>query len=178
MFIRLVDLPAKGHTFQLTWNGRSLTLAPGRTVTLDALSAEVEAIPEGSHHRVHGHAAYSATAFCDRCLESMKLEGDVAISVVCKVRSAARQFPHERPMPVDEVDDWMYEGDGVELADVLEEAVRLEFPPRFVCNEECRGLCPNCGVNRNRESCSCAAVAVDHSLSGLAVLLKERKEGE
>lgn len=31
----------------------------------------------------------------------------------------------------------------------------LEFPERFLCSEDCKGLCPVCGCNRNSEECSC-----------------------
>ncbi len=31
----------------------------------------------------------------------------------------------------------------------------LEFPERFLCSEDCKGLCPHCGCNRNLESCTC-----------------------
>jgi uncharacterized protein len=31
----------------------------------------------------------------------------------------------------------------------------LALPLRYICNEECKGLCPGCGVNLNREECHC-----------------------
>ncbi len=37
----------------------------------------------------------------------------------------------------------------------------LEFPERFLCSEDCKGLCPECGCNRNLEKCSCEARDAD-----------------
>ena len=31
----------------------------------------------------------------------------------------------------------------------------MEFPVRFLCSEDCKGLCPECGCNRNLENCGC-----------------------
>jgi uncharacterized protein len=47
---------------------------------------------------------------------------------------------------------------GVEFVDLtpdMRETILLALPAHPVCRAECRGLCPQCGVNRNRESCRC-----------------------
>ncbi len=48
-----------------------------------------------------------------------------------------------------------YEGDGVELNDVLREFVLLTLPMQRVCSEDCKGICPECGQNRNQKECAC-----------------------
>ena len=48
-----------------------------------------------------------------------------------------------------------YEGDGLDLADVLREQIMLELPMQRVCHEDCLGICPVCGQNRNRAACDC-----------------------
>jgi uncharacterized protein len=45
--------------------------------------------------------------------------------------------------------------DEVDLADLVHDAVLLELPIAPVCDEECRGLCPLCGINRNEQTCHC-----------------------
>jgi hypothetical protein len=35
------------------------------------------------------------------------------------------------------------------------EVIALLFPVQPLCREDCRGLCPHCGVDRNVETCSC-----------------------
>ena len=32
----------------------------------------------------------------------------------------------------------------------------LEFPERFHCSDDCKGLCPVCGCNLNQKQCKCA----------------------
>lgn len=45
--------------------------------------------------------------------------------------------------------------DQVDLEELVHDAVLLELPIAPLCDEECRGLCPVCGANRNEESCRC-----------------------
>jgi uncharacterized protein len=38
---------------------------------------------------------------------------------------------------------------------MVREQMHLALPLRRLCREDCRGLCPSCGVNRNTGSCDC-----------------------
>jgi len=44
----------------------------------------------------------------------------------------------------------------VDLTDEIREAIVCAFPSHPVCREECRGLCVQCGENRNRQTCKCS----------------------
>ena len=43
----------------------------------------------------------------------------------------------------------------VDLTEEIRESILLAFPVHPVCRTDCRGLCPQCGANRNRRSCRC-----------------------
>jgi uncharacterized protein len=47
------------------------------------------------------------------------------------------------------------QGDRVDLEPLVRDAVLLELPQAPLCDEECKGLCPTCGVNRNEGTCTC-----------------------
>jgi len=55
----------------------------------------------------------------------------------------------------------------VDLAPALSECAVLGFPQAPVCSADCRGLCPGCGIDRNRETCSCADDDFDPRWEGL-----------
>jgi uncharacterized protein len=61
----------------------------------------------------------------------------------------------------------------------LDEAIRqyalLTVPMKPLCNNECAGLCPNCGNNLNRDCCECPAEEIDPRLEALSKLLKPEK---
>jgi uncharacterized protein len=74
-----------------------------------------------------------------------------------------------------EVDDYVYIPVGeqqLSLDQYLFENLIVNIPMRIVCSEDCRGLCPKCGVNLNEESCNCPP-AVDSRWEGLAALKKK-----
>jgi uncharacterized protein len=108
----------------------------------------------GGEIRVQGKYTVTLEADCDRCL-------------------AVTRFPLEknfdlfyRPQPADLVGDEIkidegeaeigfYEGLGLELADLIKEQILLALPMQRVCREECKGICPVCGANRNEVDCDC-----------------------
>lgn len=55
----------------------------------------------------------------------------------------------------DDPDIFHYEGEEVELKDIILEFLLLELPMRGQCSEECKGLCPYCGCDLNVEQCQC-----------------------
>ena len=62
--------------------------------------------------------------------------------------------------------------DEVDLDELARDAFILAMDTKFLCSEDCKGLCPGCGVNLNRESCRCKK-AVDPRLAKLAQLLQK-----
>lgn len=65
-----------------------------------------------------------------------------------------------------------YTGDTLSLDDVVREVMVLNLPMRVLCREDCAGLCPRCGRNRNTDPCQCPSGDVDPRL---AVLSQWRK---
>ena len=43
----------------------------------------------------------------------------------------------------------------LDIGEYVRTAVILELPSRFLCREECKGLCPKCGADLNAATCSC-----------------------
>jgi uncharacterized protein len=52
----------------------------------------------------------------------------------------------------------------------MREQFYLALPMKPLCRDECRGLCPVCGINRNRETCDCQSAWVDPRLDALRSL--------
>ena len=72
------------------------------------------------------------------------------------------------------------EGEGVllidashtlELTEVVRQHLLTDAPMKPLCQPNCPGLCPLCGINLNRERCGCGAGRVDPHWGSLAGLL-------
>lgn len=123
---------------------------------------------------VRGHLGYRQQLQCTRCMKRYDDEVDSEFDLVAQVRG--------RVEPGDEIELDESDLDVVLLAEpVLEvealvlEQIELQLPMKPLCSEDCRGLCPQCGGDLNREKCSCSVVS-DSPFAGLAAL-KERLEG-
>lgn len=60
-----------------------------------------------------------------------------------------------------------YRDDQIDLREVVREQLYLALPMKPLCQEDCKGLCPVCGVNRNRETCTCQQEWVDPRMAAL-----------
>jgi uncharacterized protein len=57
--------------------------------------------------------------------------------------------------------------DKLDLDGLVREDILLELPTKFLCREDCRGLCPICGKNLNEGPCGCKVDSVDPRLEAL-----------
>jgi len=76
----------------------------------------------------------------------------------------------ERSISAPETEIGYYQGDSLPLEDVLREQVLLSLPVRTLCKEDCKGLCPRCGANRNNQPCTCEEGPSDPRWEALADL--------
>jgi uncharacterized protein len=71
----------------------------------------------------------------------------------------------------DDVDLYGYDGEEIDLTPLFRDQVVLAVPYAPLCSEDCKGLCPQCGADRNLETCDCKP-PVDPRWAGLQQHLK------
>lgn len=57
--------------------------------------------------------------------------------------------------------------DIVDLTPEIRESILLEIPQKPLCRADCRGLCPVCGIDLNKQSCNCARDTTSVHWAGL-----------
>jgi DUF177 domain-containing protein len=119
--------------------------------------------------RVRGHLKARMRCDCDRCLEPAEFPVDSTFDLFYR---PDLEVDPDAEIAIDEGESEIafYEGDGIELKDVLREYILLAMPMQRVCRADCRGICPVCGQNRNLESCGCEVKPVDDRWSALRKL--------
>jgi uncharacterized protein len=73
------------------------------------------------------------------------------------------------PVAAGDLDLFGYDGENVDLEPLFREQFVLAVPYAPVCSEDCLGLCPQCGIDRNHTTCVCEK-PMDPRLSGLKSL--------
>ncbi len=164
LWIALKDIPAEGREFHFTdqslWTGPmgefGLQVKPGQD-----FEARMSITPQDEGFLVSGNFSGSVLVPCGRCAE----EFEVAV--------AGDFESFEEPCAKDDEnlgECRIRRGKGfldLDAAGYLWEQFMLALPVNPVCAEDCRGLCPKCGVNRNQESCACAQDKGDPRLAVL-----------
>jgi uncharacterized protein len=113
---------------------------------------------------------------CDRCLEPSRLPVEAAFDLYYRPMETLA-VGGDVGLSNAEADVGFFEGDGLELVDLLREQILLALPVQRLCQPDCLGLCRDCGVNRNRIACSCAAAPTDGRWTALQGLKTARLKG-
>lgn len=107
-------------------------------------------------------AKFSATVVCSRCAESFKKSFEIDIEHLLA-----------KSLENDENDDYIVvENGSLDLATLVSEDIIFSLPLRFLCNEDCKGLCSKCGKNLNDGPCDCKK-DVDPRMAALLSLLED-----
>ncbi len=61
----------------------------------------------------------------------------------------------------------LFDGESIDLAEGIQEEVVMAVPFRPLCRPECRGLCPQCGADRNERSCNCSLLPLGGKFAAL-----------
>lgn len=138
------------------------------------VSVDVEAAPlDAEHERLVGdiHVELRLTALND----GIDVDGTVsaAWSTVCRrclvdVSGTAVGVVDElyQIEPLDP-DAYLIEDGQLDLAPLIRETALLELETERLCRDDCAGLCPVCGVDRNSAECSCDTSVKDDRWAGL-----------
>ena len=114
---------------------------------------------------LEGTAATTLHLVCDRCAKPFAREKTVRLETLL-----AQELADERSD--DEI--VLLDGDEVDLDDVATTAFVLAMDSKNLCSEDCKGICPGCGVDLNVEPCRCKP-EVDPRLAVLAKLLEDKE---
>ncbi len=143
------------------------------TILVGSVRIQGQVLPARDGFLLRGRLQASTQIPCSRCLEPyiFSLETEVIRIYVSGQEPGAEIPAGERKLPADEIPLARFDGRRIDLLGLAEEQVFLDLPLKPVCREECRGLCPQCGVNRNLMSCLCRSERIDHWFGALGNLL-------
>ena len=111
---------------------------------------------------------------CSRCLKDFRRTLDLPVNVVYHPIDEMGIERHE--LKDDEMDMGFYSGEELDLRELLKEQLLLNIQMKPLCDENCKGLCPHCGVDLNSETCGCEKKGSDPRLEVLKNFLEKRKE--
>ena len=123
----------------------------------------------GSQVFVTGHIEATAQVECDRCLKpvDLPLSTDFELEYITgedyKSTSVAE-------LPEEAMSLSVFDGEAIDIDEIVREQVLLLVPARTLCREECKGICAICGADRNLGDCHCEKSEIDPRWAALKKL--------
>ena len=137
----------------------------GEELRFKDASLEGELFGAGETVSIDANLDVTVLAHCARCLE------DVEQPMNIEVKADFSRTPDEDSYPI--------AGHQIDAGEAAFHVLLTQLPMRFLCSEDCLGLCPVCGKNRNKSLCTCLEGAVrPNPFSALNVLLNDQNNKE
>lgn len=130
----------------------AVSIGPDTYAFCQPITWEADVTNTGNALLISGTAQGAAECECSRCLEkcTYNLEGEI---------EAYYLLPHqeeEEDQEGEEEFEMLFEDGVIDLESLIVSSLILDMPVQPLCEDECLGLCPECGANLNTEQCECA----------------------
>lgn len=103
---------------------------------------------------IDGNIETSVSLTCSRCLKTYRhhLKFDFFEEFLPE---GSPELGDEKDLEWEDLSRFSYNGDSIDVYELIRQNILAEIPIKPLCREDCRGLCTVCGRNLNYESCSC-----------------------
>jgi uncharacterized protein len=160
--------------------GFLLSAGPGnhKDIPLD-VNEPIRIADDLTAHAINGNLRLSRTK------EGILLEADLVVAIECECARCLEVFEQSvrvqlqelfaHPRPIAESEFFVGADAKLDLAPLLRAETLIELSNRQYCREDCKGLCPVCGINRNYETCHCQDQNIDPRLAKLREILDSKE---
>ena len=156
LLIDVSKIPPEGLQVDADLDPATLKVEGDFTLQGGTLSSRLERGDDESVH-VRGKLAARLRLQCGRCLEAfdMPVDQDLELFFLPHAQDAEEEDEDEVELSDHDMVVAYYRDRRLDLGEVVREQIMLAVPLRRLCREDCRGLCPSCGLNRNLAACAC-----------------------
>ncbi|MEK7794371.1 MAG: DUF177 domain-containing protein [Candidatus Hydrogenedentota bacterium] len=119
-----------------------------------------EIVQIDSEYLFRGRVRGSFRTTCDRCIVEIAVPFDVEAVWYFEPGVPSVEREEVGLDPDSDADEdgggrWTFAGGELDLTGAVREEVSLSIPAKFLCREDCKGLCVACGANLNEGPCAC-----------------------
>jgi uncharacterized protein len=160
MIIDLIAMESSPYRFAATIAPAEIELeSEGAMLTSDA---RIEAVVTRhiAQADVDGEINADVELECSRCLQpvAQTLNFQFRASFVAPENYSEAK---ETELRADDLEIAILESNDIDVAELVREQILLNLPAQVYCAEDCKGLCPQCGANRNLIDCKCEEKEID-----------------
>lgn len=119
------------------------------------LTGELLVRRAGNVVEVEGALACTVTLGCSRCLQPLTQRLSIPVALSFERLQTVDDAESDRELSEEDLGLIPFAGDFLDLREVLQQEVLMAIPQHPLCRDDCAGLCPVCGGDRNRQPCHC-----------------------
>lgn len=154
-FLQLHVLEEGANDLDLVGSSPDLDLPEGQLRLNGPVALRGTAWRVGSKVEIQGTLTATAELICDRCLAEFRRPLEVPFRVFAE-RQESRDHRSRQEVREEDPGIVYHDGQSVSLTDEVRQILLVEAPWHVLCKEDCAGLCPRCGANRNLGPCTCS----------------------
>lgn len=183
MLIRIEEIKEEGLNLDTTEEVEDFTqlkeiATSGECTFVAPLRTQLRAVRVGEMVEVEGTVETQIRLACSRCLKEYEtpLSGRFALTFTRQAPQVTDESGEEEvELSAEEMGLVLFHGEELDLGEQIAEQVIMALPMRPLCREECRGLCPQCGVDRNAGECGCEQQEFSIKFAALKNFKAEKK---
>ena len=154
MRIELDKLEEQGGKFAQVYEANELPLEDAEVRLVEPAEVRGRIRRTGKEVELQGKLHTKLEAVCGRCLQPVELPITTEFNERF-VRTVSWAAEEQHELQAEDLNIAVFDGEGIELNDLVREEILLAMPAQILCQEDCKGLCPTCGIDRNASSCQC-----------------------
>lgn len=165
MVINFSDLLSKKNRkkqISLTFELETFEFEGEEIRAIEKVDVEGVAISENDVIVINASIKTKLQLSCSRCLDTFIYPIDIDIE---------ERFTNDKELQNEET--MFVDSDTLNITEIIENSIISTLPIKRLCKEDCKGLCSQCGTNKNVENCSCLDYDVDIRLAKLRELFGE-----
>jgi uncharacterized protein len=160
MRIELDKLESSGGKFAQVYEVNELPLDDTGVTLAEPVEVYCRVRRDGQDVVLQGRLKTKLEGECSRCLQPVEIP--IATEFNEKfVRAVSWAAEEQHELAAEDLNIAVFDGEGIELDDLVREELLLAVPVNVLCREDCQGLCPICGIDRNVSDCQCEVNEVD-----------------
>lgn len=139
-------------------------------IVVKNFTGEIYPIKKG--YFLDGVVTFTIEDKCDRCRDLVEKEFSERIQLEIVRNKLEEDSEEEIELKDEDLSFYNVIGDFIDVDEIIKEEVMLLKPMKWLCSEDCKGICPGCGVDLNYEDCKCSDTFIDPRLEILKKLKK------
>jgi len=160
MRIELENLEKAGGKFSREYQTDQLTFDEQDLRLVEPVRVAGRVRRRNEEVELRGKLATKVAVPCGRCLKSVEFPVEVDFTERF-TPAVAWKNEEQHELQAEDLNLAVFDGDAIELDDLVKEEIMLAMPGHTLCQDECKGLCPSCGTNLNEGNCDCATSQID-----------------